>query len=88
MNEYSFDTRDIFAVWNLSLIRSGLDKTKQKTERLKGTAARWIQPKLGSFDRFLLQRVALRFLEKSASPPSYESPLKILRHLACTVIGY
>ncbi len=38
-------------------------------------------PKLCSFDRSLLKEEARRFLEKSARPPSCESPLKIPRHL-------
>jgi hypothetical protein len=33
------------------------------------------------FDRSSLQSKARRFLEKSANPPSSESPLKIPRHL-------
>ncbi len=43
----------------------------------KGT----VQPKLGSIDRSSLKREARRFLEKSAHPPSCESPLKLQRPL-------
>ncbi len=43
--------------------------------------ARWIRSKLGSFERYLLKGEAPRLLEKSARPPSCESPLKIQRHL-------
>jgi hypothetical protein len=39
--------------------------------------ARWIQPKLGSFNRYLLKREEWRFSEKSARPPSCVSSLKI-----------
>jgi hypothetical protein len=38
-------------------------------------------PKLGSFDRSSLKCAARRFFEKSARPPSCESPLKLQRHL-------
>jgi hypothetical protein len=44
-------------------------------------SSRWILLKVGSFDRSLLKREARRYLEKSARPPSCESPLKIPRYL-------
>jgi hypothetical protein len=45
--------------------------------------ARWIRPKLGSFDRslFNLRKRRGDILEKSARQPSCESPLKIPHHL-------
>ncbi len=43
--------------------------------------ARWIPLKIGSFDRYLLNREARRFLEKSVRPPSCEIPLKLQRRL-------
>jgi hypothetical protein len=43
--------------------------------------ARWIMPKVGSFDRPFLKETSRRFFEKSARPPSSESPLTQGRHL-------
>ncbi len=40
-------------------------------------SVKWIRPKLGSFD---ISSQARRFLEKSAHPPTCESPLKLCRH--------
>jgi hypothetical protein len=37
--------------------------------------------KVDSFNRHLLKREARRFFEKSARPPSFESPFTISRHL-------
>jgi hypothetical protein len=40
-----------------------------------------------SFDKYLLQREAWRFLEKCGRPPSSESPLKLTAP-SCILIGY
>jgi hypothetical protein len=45
------------------------------TRNLKVLSSEMDPAELGSFDRYLLKRVAWGFLEKSARPPSCESPL-------------
>ncbi len=48
--------------------------------------ARWVWPKLGSFERPSLKREAPRFLEKSARPPSCESPRHLVQLLAIRIL--
>jgi hypothetical protein len=40
--------------------------------------ARWIRPKLGSFDRLSLKREAQRFFGKIRRPPILWEPIKVL----------
>ncbi len=50
--------------------------------------ARWIQSKVGSFDRSSLKSKALRFLKKNPPVPHVVRSFKVKRHLAqCTAVG-